>query len=837
MKSSFCLIIVIFLLSSMEIFQHCCHADEAGASYIITADFTILLNNSAQNDLFHLYEEVSENHLDDLAIVRQGMPGCYHYETIQGYEKHPISFTSFSDDWIYYCWNKKNIKQGDGFDDEVFFKDDFEEIFALNQDKASSKFYQKDTQEISRFQKNHLISNSDFSLKSSIVYFNISKSSALNQNIESSETAPTELWIKSSICTALCLGAIFTSGYIHYQHGEYLKTTHFPGDAIHNKLLNEYANSVHNNQLNTVNNCQEEQNNLSQSFSTVIGIIAHFQNNENINNPNKLLTPEIFHKINNYQSLSSSNKYCEITHQCIHELDAAIKGFQNTLEKIQNISLKRKSSLLGTITKKREEIDEAIKNKNYALALHDILIIDKSLKEIDDWIKKLDDGRPQNLDTTSKNQNINDQILSFICENYDRYSDAAVDLRTQLLFNSKLNTNSQEITDACNNLITLYEFLADFYHYMYKEINTEVFLNSYRPEQHAIKNDPASSEVDHYSNEYYQLEKKNHQEYIRLSRNINNQEGCYSKNIIEQLLVAKFLEKIYYEASECYINSNSKEQSNVDDYDKLVLDNCKKYEENILLDPSNTNKRMEALLYLSKGFYNNLLFKKAELIKQISNDRFPQQADSTNKKKNEEAFNTNNGSDINYHNYDNETTNSKVDALLGSIVKILETTLAHFCTIQPVDCLKNYLQSYHKAMITKPNNRLESFYWENAATAWLKAYHARDNDTVKKSFHDSADAFTQAAELIQANNLSSAKIHYEIAKANFMAAQSSLRSRTSHTNRWSSLKKIYQQSLENSQPKDSNNIEESNLLDLSFKKSEDQGSLADFLSFLFCGAY
>ena len=564
MKCSLYLIVSIFLLSSMEIFQHRCHADEVGPAYITAADFTILLNSSAQNDLFHLYEEGSENHLEDVAIVRQGIPGRYRYETIQGYEKHPISFTSLSDDWIYHCWNKKNIEQCDAFDDQAFFKDDFKEIFALNQDKASSKFYQKDTQEISRFQNNHLISNSDFALKSSIIYFSISKSSTLNQNIESLETAPAELWIKSSICTALCLGAIFTSGYIHYQHGEYLKTTRFPGDAIHNKLLNEYANSVHNDNKCTVLNSHQgenqEYNNLSPSLDGVSSVIARFQTNERIQHPNELLTPERFHKINNYQSLSSSNSYREITHQCTQELDNKIKEFNDnitTSTSIQNHSaaLISLEPLLNIITEKRYKIEQAIENENYALALNGILKIDNNLKKIHDCIKVTNEFNEhiqrtttehKNKDTPVANNMINNKILSFIDEQYDAYSKSAAESYIALTI-GKLNNNSRKITNACQDVTILYEFLADFYDHMRKEINPEAVLPSLIAQSQNTQNDPAPS--DSYSLEYSKLAKQNYEVYTKLERyiSLSTQAQSFSivKNSIEQLLISKFLSKIY----------------------------------------------------------------------------------------------------------------------------------------------------------------------------------------------------------------------------------------------------------------------------------------------------
>ena len=869
MKCSLYLIVGIFLLSSMEIFQHRCHADEVGPSCITAADFTRLLNSSAQNDLFHLYEEASENHLDDVAIVRQGIPGRYHYETIQGYEKHPMSFTSLFDDWIYYCWNKKNIEPCDAFDDQAFFKDDFEEIFALNQDKASSKFYQKDMQEISRFQNNHLISNSDFALKSSIIYFSISKSSTLNQNIESLETAPAELWINSSICTALCLGAIFASGYIYYQHGEYLKTTHFPGDATHNKLFNEYANSVHNDNKFTVLNSHQEDNqecnNLSPSL--VSDIIARFQTDENINNPNELLTPEIFHKINNYHSLSSSNRYREITHQLAQELDDKIKEFNNKIKtstSIQNHStaLISLEPLLNIITEKRYKIKQAIDNKNYALALNGILKIDNNLKKILDCIKVTNEFNEhiqrkttehKNKDTPVANNMINDKILSFINEQYDAYSKSAAESYIALTI-GELNNNSQKITNAYNDVTILYKFLADFYDHMRKEIKLEeiqaetVSPSLIAQSHNATKNDTTSS--DRYSLEYSELAKKNDEVYTRLEGEIrkNSRKESFSivKNRIEHLLIAKFLSKIYKKASEDYNNAKktpAAEKTSAD-YDRLVLNNFKQYEDNILVDPSDSNRRMRALFYLMAGFYNNISFNKTLLensqsIHECSN-KFSERANTAAKKANE--LNTKDDTLSHTDHQLDDTQNSKVDLLLGSVVKISENTLAQSFEAQPVAYLENSYQCYHEEMcssldMTQPNNRLESFYWENAATAWLKAYHARDDDTVKHSFHNSADAFTQAATSIQNGDLSLARIHYEIAKADSMAAQSSLLSRRVHRDRWNSLKTTYQQSLVDLKKEDSTDMYSSKELYLSFKRNEAQGSLADFLSFLFCGAY
>ena len=881
MKCSLYLIVGIFLLSSVEILQHRCHADGVGPSYITATDFTILLNSSAQNDLFHLYEEASENHLDDVAIVRQGIPGRYHYETIQGYEKHPMSFTSLSDDWIYHCWNKKHIEPCDAFDDQAFFKDDFEEIFALNQDKASSKFYQKDTQEISRFQNNHLISNSDFALKSSIIYFSISKSSTLNQNIESLETAPAELWINSSICTAFCLGAIFASGYIYYQHGEYLKTTHFPGDATHNKLFNEYANSVHNDNKFTVLNSHQEDNqecnNLSPSLGRASDIIAHFQTDEKINNPNELLTPEIFHKINNYQSLSSSNSYREITHQCAQELDDKIKEFNGNIKtstSIQNHStaLMSLDPLLKIITEKRDKIQQAIDNENYALALNGILKIDNNLKKIYDCIKVTNEFNEhiqrkttghKNKDTPVANNMINNKILSFIDEQYDAYSKSAAESYIALTI-GELNNNSQKITNACQDVTILYKFLADFYDHMRKEIKPEeiqaetVSPSLITQSHNATKNDTTSS--DGYSLEYSKLANQNDEVYTGLERDINCstqvQSFPFVKNRIEHLLIAKFLSKIYKKASEDYNNpaKTPADEKISADYDRLVLNNFKQYEGNISIDPSDSNRRMRALFYLMAGFYNNISFNKTLLenpqsINQFSN-KFSERANTAAKKANELNTKDDTLSHTDHQLHDNQSQNSKVDLLLGSVVKIPENTLAQSFETQPVAYLENSYQCYHEEIrssldMTQLNNRLKSFYWENAATSWLKAYHARDDDTVKKSFHNSANAFTQAATSIQNDDLSLARIHYEIAKADSMAAQSSLLSRRSHGERWNSLKTTYETSLknlkkeENSEIKEEENseIKEPKPLDLSFKRNQEPGSLADFLSFLFCGAY
>jgi len=867
MKSSLYLIVSVFLLSSMEIFQHRCRADEVGPSHITAADFKILLNSNAKNDLFHLYEEVSENHLDDVSVVRQGMPGCYHYETIQGYEKHPISFTSLSDDWIYHCWNKKNIEQCDAFDDQAFFKDDFEEIFALNQDKASSKFYQKDTQEISRFQNNHLISNSDFALKSSIIYFSINKSSALKQNIENLETAPAELWIKSSICTALCLGAIFTSGYIHYQHGEYLKTTRFPGDAIHNKLLNEYANSVHNdNKLIVLNSHQsdsQEYNNSSQSLGEVSNIIAGFQTNERIQHPNELLTSERFHEINNYQSLSSSNSYRKMTDQCTQELDNKLKDFNDnitTSTSIQNHSaaLISLEPLLKIITEKRYKIKQAIDNENYALALNGILRIDNNLQEIHHCIKVTNKFNEhiqrkttehKNKDTLGAHNMINNKILSFIDEKYDAYKKSAAESYIELTI-GKLNNNSQKITNAYQDVTILYEFLADFYHHMRNEIQPEAVSTSLIAQSQNTTNDPPTS--DGYSLEYSQLVNQNNEVYTRLEGDISKSSKAASfsfvKNRIEQLLVAKFLSKIYKKASEDYSNAEktSVDETTYADYDTLVLNNFKQYEGNISIDPSDSNRRMRALFYLMAGFYNNISFNKTLLknpqsINQFSN-KFSERANTAANKANELNTKDDIISRTDHQLHDHQPQNSKVDLLLGSVVKIAENMLVQSFETQPVDYLENYYQCYHEEMrssldITKPNHRLESFYWENAATAWLKAYHARDDGTVKKSFHDSAHAFIQAAESIRNNNLSLARIHYESAKADSMAAQSSLLSRRSHRDRWNSLKTTYETSLENLTNEENNEIKEPKSLDLSFKRNQEPGSLADFLSFLFCGTY
>jgi hypothetical protein len=850
----------------MEIFQHRCHANEVGPSYITAADFTILLNSNAQNDLFHLYEEASENYLDNVSIVRQGIPGCYHYKTIQGYEKHPISFTSLSDDWIYHCWNQKNIDQCDAFDDQAFFKDDFEEIFALNQDKASSKFYQKDTQEISRFQNNHLISNSDFALKSSIIYFSINKSSTLlKQNIENLETAPAELWVKSSICTALCLGAIFTSGYIHYQHGEYLKTTRFPGDAIHNKLLNKYANSVYNdNRFTRINSYQadnQEYNNSFQTLGKVSDIIARFQTDENIKNPNELLTPERFHKINNYQSLFSSNSYRGITHQCTQELDNKIKDLNDNIKtstSIQNHSaaLISLEPLLKIITEKRYKIKQAIDNENYALALNGILRINNNLQEIHHCIKVTNEFNEhiqrkttehKNEDTSGANNMINNKILSFIDEQYDAYNKSAAESYIVLTI-GKLNNNSQKITNACKNVTILYEFLADFYHHMRKEIQPEAVSPSLIAQNENTKHDPAPS--GGYSLEYSKLANQNNEVYTRLEGDISKSSKAESfsfvKNRIEQLLISKFLSKIYKKASEDYNNleKTPADEKTSADYDTLVLNNFKQYEGNISTDPSDSNKRMMALFYLMAGFYNNISFNKTENQQSIHecSNKFSDRANTAAKKANELNTKDDIRSRTDHQLYDYQPQNSKVDLLLGSVVKIPENMLAQSFEVEPVAYLENSYQCYHEEMrssldMTKPNNRLKSFYWENAATAWLKAYHARDNNTVKKSFDDSANAFTKAAESIQDDHLSLARIHYEIAKADSMAAQSSLLSRRSHGDCWNSLKTTYETSLENLKKEEKNEIKEPKPLDLSFKRNQEPGSLADFLSFLFCGAY
>ena len=253
---------------------------------------------------------------------------------------------------------------------------------------------------------------------------------------------------------------------------------------------------------------------------------------------------------------------------------------------------------------------------------------------------------------------------------------------------------------------------------------------------------------------------------------------------------------------------------------------------------------MRALFYLMAGFYNNISFNKTLLensqsIHECSN-KFSERANTAAKKANE--LNTKDDTLSHTDHQLDDTQNSKVDLLLGSVVKISENTLAQSFEAQPVAYLENSYQCYHEEMcssldMTQPNNRLESFYWENAATAWLKAYHARDDDTVKHSFHNSADAFTQAATSIQNGDLSLARIHYEIAKADSMAAQSSLLSRRVHRDRWNSLKTTYQQSLVDLKKEDSTDMYSSKELYLSFKRNEAQGSLADFLSFLFCGAY
>ena len=120
MKTSRAIALVVCLFSCFSIFYvNNAIAEDAISPSLTALNYTFFLKSCANEDPYHFYEELAENHSALYPIVRLGKPGSYHYELLLEDSDSPILFTSAYDALAYKFWEES--VRSTGVTQDAFF--------------------------------------------------------------------------------------------------------------------------------------------------------------------------------------------------------------------------------------------------------------------------------------------------------------------------------------------------------------------------------------------------------------------------------------------------------------------------------------------------------------------------------------------------------------------------------------------------------------------------------------------------------------------------------------------------------------------------------------------
>ena len=113
MKTSRAIALVVCLFSCFFTFYvNNAIAEDAISPSLTALNYTFFLKSCANEDPYHFYEELAENHSALYPIVRLGKPGSYYYELLLEDSDSPILFTSAYDALAYKLWKESALSIG-----------------------------------------------------------------------------------------------------------------------------------------------------------------------------------------------------------------------------------------------------------------------------------------------------------------------------------------------------------------------------------------------------------------------------------------------------------------------------------------------------------------------------------------------------------------------------------------------------------------------------------------------------------------------------------------------------------------------------------------------------
>ena len=113
MKTSRAIALLVYLFSFLSsLYLNIAMAEESTTRLVSAFNYTLFLKSCANEDPYHFYEELGENHSARYPVVRLGTPGSYHYELLLEDSDSPILFTSAYDALTYKLWTESALLIG-----------------------------------------------------------------------------------------------------------------------------------------------------------------------------------------------------------------------------------------------------------------------------------------------------------------------------------------------------------------------------------------------------------------------------------------------------------------------------------------------------------------------------------------------------------------------------------------------------------------------------------------------------------------------------------------------------------------------------------------------------
>ena len=219
MKTSrFIALLVYLFLFLSSLYLNIAIAEESTPRLVSAFNYTFFLKTCANEDPYHFYEELGENHSALYPIVRLGTPGSYHYELLLEDSDSPILFTSAYDALAYKLWKESAFSIG--VTQDAFFANSGQSphrplvppmvSHELSQPPCHDQYEICGLRGITRLCNNR-VSLSDPLLKSSILTFSINPDASLHE-VDDTTAQPVSLETLKSASVSFLIGLTLFAG-------------------------------------------------------------------------------------------------------------------------------------------------------------------------------------------------------------------------------------------------------------------------------------------------------------------------------------------------------------------------------------------------------------------------------------------------------------------------------------------------------------------------------------------------------------------------------------------------------------------------------------------------